>query len=164
MLRGAGRGIGQHKDSEDWDPRFAAGACTGVPHTAAAAGRCLGNGAALCIYIEAALLASQAQPATGAGICSGCSWLPVWLLLWQLSCETRHVLIRPTSLQDAFPHLKEDGALDITIIKTTGDKVCGFIACSLHLARRQHVRPAKSIFQMMGSHASPATMHFLSGV
>jgi hypothetical protein len=26
-------------------------------------------------------------------------------------------------LQDAFPHLKEDGALDITIIKTTGDKV-----------------------------------------
>lgn len=25
--------------------------------------------------------------------------------------------------QDAFPQLKEDGALDITIIKTTGDKV-----------------------------------------
>jgi hydroxymethylbilane synthase len=28
-------------------------------------------------------------------------------------------------LQDAFPHLKEEGALDITIIKTTGDKVLG---------------------------------------
>ena len=38
--------------------------------------------------------------------------------------------------QEAFPALKEDGALDITIIKTTGDKVPFFGACTLWVACR----------------------------
>jgi hypothetical protein len=71
LLRSARRGISQHKDSQDWDPRFTAGAGAGIPHTAAAAGWCLGNGAVLCMYLKTAtLIAYQAQPATYFGAAS----------------------------------------------------------------------------------------------
>ena len=33
--------------------------------------------------------------------------------------------LRPVSLQTSYPELKEDGALDIVVIKTTGDKILG---------------------------------------
>lgn len=33
--------------------------------------------------------------------------------------------LQPASLQTSYPELKEDGALDIVVIKTTGDKILG---------------------------------------
>ncbi len=45
----------------------------------------------------------------------------------------------PSSRQEAYPELKEDGALEITVIKTTGDKVppvAHVVVCVLRIAQR----------------------------